>query len=61
MDMNRLFCNLRTIGAWIGVGIAVTDGVPQLHHLRGVLLAVSGAIIAVEHNTQTIPKEKVAK
>ena len=57
MNINRVFCNLRNIGAWIGVGIAVTDGVPQLHHLRGVLLAVSGAIIAVEHNTQTTPKE----
>jgi len=57
MNMNRVFCNVRNIGAWIGVALAVTDGVPQLHHLRGVLLAVSGAIIAVEHNTQTNPKE----
>ena len=61
MNMNRIFSNIRNVGAYIGVAIAVTDGVPQLHHLRGVLLAVSGAIIAVEHNTQTTPKEKVAK
>ena len=56
--MNRIFSNIRNVGAYIGVAIAVTDGVPQLHQLRGVLLAVSGAIIAVEHNTQTTPKVK---
>lgn len=61
MNTNRIFCNVRNIGAWLGVAVAVSDAVPQLHHLRAVLLAVSGAIIAVEHNTQTTAKEKVAK
>ena len=61
MNMNRIFCNVRNIGAWLGVALTVTDAVPQLHSVRSVLLAVSGAIIAVEHNTQTNPKAKATK
>lgn len=61
MNTNRVFCNARNIAAWLGVAVAITDAVPQLHHLRGVVLAVSGAILAVEHNTQTEPKMKKVK
>ena len=41
--------SLRQLAAWAGVIISVTNAVHFPDNIRGILLAISGTILAVEH------------
>ena len=45
----KIMALLKTLIAWIGLIISVTDAVPQLHNIRPTMLACSSALLAIEH------------
>jgi len=46
---SKIAALLKTLLAWVGLIISVTDTIPALHSVRPTILACSSILLAIEH------------